>query len=97
MTHVKRNSVGMKIRQIRESRGMSCTELGNKAGMSKQSIYKYERDITKNLPYDVIIRLAMVLEVNPAYLVGWSNKTEIPDDIIREVKSDSEDLVSNIL
>ena len=91
MTHERLYSVGTKVRDIRESKGMSTTELAEKLGVSKQTIYKYERDITRNMPYKVIKKLADSLDVNPAYLVGWSTSIERTPDIIvedEEVRSD---------
>ena len=96
MTHKRLYSVGTKIRDIRESRGMTTTELAEKVGVSKQTIYKYERDITRNMPYKSIKKLADSLNVNPAYLVGWSTSIERTPDIIDGEPVD-EDIKSEIL
>ena len=90
--HKKRHSVGEKIREIRESKGMSPAELADKTGMLRQSIYKYERDITRTLPYSVVKTLADALDVNPSYLVGWSNSMERTPDIIN-----TSEIQSNII
>ena len=84
MVHQRLNSVGTRVRQIREEKGWTTTELAKKMGVPKQTIYKYERDITKNVPYTVVMHLAEVLEVNPAYLVGWPECKDVPDDIVFE-------------
>jgi transcriptional regulator with XRE-family HTH domain len=90
MTHERLYSVGTKIKEIRESKGMTCTELAEKVGVGKQHVYKIERDIIKHQPYSTIKAYADALNVNPAYLVGWSNSIERTPDIITEgVNSDS--------
>lgn len=94
MTHERLYSVGTKVKQIRESKGMTSSEFAKKVGMSKQSIYKYERDIIHNIPYQTIKVLADGLGVNPAYLVGWSSSIERTPDIIDGVQ---EELNSEIL
>ena len=76
------DSVGTKIRAIREEQGLSMDELAQRAGVSKQSIYKHERGITKNVPYSTILRFALALRVNPAYLVGWSESRELPLELV---------------
>jgi transcriptional regulator with XRE-family HTH domain len=69
-------TIGGRVRQVRESLGWSCTELAEKAKTTKQNIYKYELDRTKNIPYSSVKVLAEVLNVNPAWLVGWSSHKE---------------------
>ena len=82
MTHVRMpDSVGSLIRQIRVEQGLSMDALAALAGVTKQSIYKHERGITKNVPYDTILRFALALNVNPAYLVGWSKSKDLPDEL----------------
>lgn len=93
MTHERLYSVGTRIKEIRESKGITTTELADKLGVSKQTIYKYERDITRNMPYKVIKKLADSLDVNPSYLVGWSTSIERTPDIINE----NDEVKSNIL
>lgn len=69
-------SIGRRVKQARERLGITCTELAEKAHTSKQNIYKYELDRTKNIPYSSVKVLAEALEVNPAWLVGWSSHIE---------------------
>ena len=84
-------SVGTKVKEIRESKGWTASELAQKLGWDKQRIWKYEQDFIKNIPYQTIKEMADCLDVNPAYLVGWSNSIERTPDIVgsqTEVKSD---------
>lgn len=94
ITQKRLNSVGTKIKQIRESQGMSCAELARRAGMTKQAIYKHERDLTHNIPYKTIKVLSDALNVNPSYLVGWSTSIERTPDIINEGETE---ITSNII
>lgn len=82
--HVKLNSFGMRMRQEREAKGITISEFARKANMHKQTVYKYERDITKNVPYDVVKRVADMLDVNPCYLVGWTEDKEYPSYLRKE-------------
>lgn len=65
---------GRRIREKRESLRLSQTELANKIGVSKQTLYKYENDIVTNIPSDVIERLSDNLGCSPSYIMGWENK-----------------------
>lgn len=62
---------GNRIKIRREELGIGQTELAKKVGISKQSLYKYEKDIITNIPSDVIERLSRVLHTTPAFLMGW--------------------------
>lgn len=64
-------TVGERIREQREARDMTQTELAKRLGLSdRSSISKIEKsgdDITlKNIE-----RIAEVLNINPSYLMGW--------------------------
>lgn len=65
--------VGARIANLRTKRGISQTELGELLGTTKQTVYKYESGIVTNIPLDRLERIADVLEVSPAYLMGWDS------------------------
>lgn len=63
---------GERIRQMRESADLGLTELADKIGVSKQTLYKYENDIITNIPSDKIEAIAQVCNVSPAIIMGWA-------------------------
>ena len=68
---------GDKIRQIRIKKGFGQAELSRKAGLSPQTLFKYEKNIITNIPLNSIISLAKALEVDASELVNWyDNRTE---------------------
>lgn len=46
-------TVGDRIRKQRELLGFSQTELAEKVNISKQTLYKYEKNIITNIPSDL--------------------------------------------
>lgn len=74
-------TVGERIKKEREKFNISQTELAQKIGVSKQTLYKYETNIITNIPSDTIERTANVLNCSPAYLMGWDDKE--PSKIIQ--------------
>ena len=78
-------TVGQRIRTKREELNIGQTELADKVGISKQTLYKYENDIVTNIPSDKIEALANALEISPSYLMGW-------DDFVDDVKHGQVDL-----
>jgi Zn-dependent peptidase ImmA (M78 family)/DNA-binding XRE family transcriptional regulator len=60
--------IGERLKMARKMNGLSQQELGEKAGVSRMSISKYERDI--NVPRSqVLIKLAQALDVKIEYLL----------------------------
>lgn len=75
---------GQRIRKQRELMHYGLTELAEKVGVSKQTLYKYENDIVTNIPSDKLEEIADVLNVTPAYLMGW----DIRDFVDEYIKSE---------
>lgn len=64
-------TVGEKIRTLRKRAGLSQTELAKRTNLSKQTIWKYEFGIVKNIPLQNIEAIAKALNDRPDCLVGW--------------------------
>lgn len=69
---------GNRLKKLRERLGISQTDFAIKIGESKQTLYKYEHNITTNVPSDKIELMAEILGCSPAYLMGWEETKEIP-------------------
>ena len=70
--------VGKRLKELRELRGYSQTDLAIAIGESKQNLYKYENDIITNVPSDKIELMGKILNCSPAYLMGWIDTYNIP-------------------
>lgn len=64
-------TIGDRIRKQRELAGISQTDLAEKVKISKQTLYKYENNIVTNIPSDKVEEIAKILNLSPAYLMGW--------------------------
>lgn len=67
-------TVGERIKSLREKQGMTLEELGNKVGVGKSTVRKWENGIIENMRRDKIAKLASALGVTPIYLMGWDDK-----------------------
>lgn len=70
-------TVGERIKRKREELHISQTDLAQKVGVSKQSLYKYETNIITNIPSNIIEQIATILDISPCYLMGWERNTTI--------------------
>lgn len=71
-------TTGERIRQLRIGKNMTQEMLGEKIGVKKAAIYKYENGLVVNLKRDIIEKLANVLEVSPSYLMGLDDMKDVP-------------------
>ncbi|MFE5321216.1 helix-turn-helix domain-containing protein [Paenibacillus sp. NPDC056579] len=55
--------IGKRVQQLRKQKGMSLTELAERAGVAKSYISSLERDIQKNPSIQFIEKIAAVLKV----------------------------------
>lgn len=65
--------LGERIKLARKAAGLTQEELADRCGTIKQTIYKYERGIVTNIPFERLTDIARALRVNSAYLMGWTD------------------------
>lgn len=70
--------MGQKIKQMREEKGLTLEELGNRVGVGKSTVRKWENGMIANMRRDKIAKLAKALGCTPAYLMGWDDATSTP-------------------
>lgn len=68
-------TIGQRIRNLREKKHISQTDLANKINVTKQNLYKYENGIITNIPSDKIEQIAKIFNVSPAYIMGWGESS----------------------
>lgn len=62
-----------RIKERRIAMGYTQEELGDKLGLQKSAIAKYENGRVENIKRSVISNMATVLECSPSYLMGWTD------------------------
>lgn len=64
------NDFARRLRELREQKGLTQTELADIVGVTWSAISKYERGIVDNLPYGRMSKLAEALGTSVAYLTS---------------------------
>lgn len=89
---------GSIIKRLREEKGFSQVELARKIGVSKQTLYKYEKNIVTNIPSDKIEALAKALGTTPEVLMGWTEPPKMifhmppmPESLEKEILKEALD------
>lgn len=60
-----------RINALRKEKGMTLEELGNRVGVGKSTVRKWETGDIANMKRDKIAKIAEALDTTPAYLLGW--------------------------
>lgn len=67
------------IKMLRIQNNMTQEELGERIGVKKSAIAKYESGRVENLKRSTIEKLANIFDVSPTYLLGMSNEKEVTE------------------
>ena len=65
--------IGENITRYRKLCNMSGEELGRRLGISRQTVYRYECGKIENIPREKVEKIAEILGVSPAQLLGWES------------------------
>lgn len=80
-------NMGEKIKELRVKKGLTLEELGDKVGVSKSTVRKWENGIIANMRRDKISKIADALNISPAYLMGWEDENENPTNDINDFEN----------
>jgi XRE family transcriptional regulator, master regulator for biofilm formation len=70
--------IGKNIYNIRKRRGLTLTELAERAGIAKSYLSNIERNLNQNPSINVIEKIASVLEVDLKELLGSGDDKKEP-------------------
>lgn len=68
--------MGQIIKMLRERNGWTQEQLGEKVGIKKAAINKYESGNVENMKRKMILELSKIFEVSPSYLLGSEDDSE---------------------
>ena len=67
---------GEKIKALRAERGLTLEQVGERVGVGKSTVRKWESGQIANMRCDKIAPLAKALDVSSGYLMGWDETTD---------------------
>lgn len=71
-------SLSNTLKELRKVRGFTLLDIAKKMDVTEATVQRWESGNIKNMKYGNIVKLAEILDVNPAVLMGW--QTEPPKD-----------------
>lgn len=67
------SDIGKHIRQLRDKHELTLEQVGNRVGVGKSTVRKWETGEIANMRRDKIDKLAEALHTSPAFLMGWTD------------------------
>jgi len=76
--------IGKRVQQLRKEKGLSLTELAERAGVAKSYISSLERDIQKNPSIQFLEKIAAVLKVSVDRLIEQEDTVTMERELDQE-------------
>lgn len=77
-------SMADNIKQMRIKKGLTQEELGEKLGLQKSAIAKYENGKVNNIKRSTIAKMADIFDVDPVWLMDLSDNKSSEEQFIME-------------
>lgn len=74
-------TTGERMKQRRKELDLSAEQVAQALNVSRATVYRYENGDIEKVPGELLAPLARILNVSPAYLMGWSDTAEDTDPI----------------
>lgn len=78
--------IGLRIKSVREEKGMTLQEIATKIGVAKSTIQRYEAGTIDNIKLPIISSIANVLDVDPSWIIGKINERKQKNEKEYELK-----------
>lgn len=86
--------IGERIKQLRLEHKMTLEQLGDKVGVGKSTVRKWENGMIENMRRDKIDKLANALNCSPGFLMGWDKDMNQQAQLIVKIRNDPELLIA---
>lgn len=70
-------NVGERMKTIRKQKGISADSLAAKIGVSRSTVFRYEKGDIEKVPIEVVAKVANALDIKPEVLMGLKADTVI--------------------
>lgn len=71
-------TVGERMKYRRKELKVSAEQVAQQLQVSPATIYRYEKGDIEKVPSHILLKIADVLQISPAWLMGWSASDDSP-------------------
>lgn len=68
--------IGERMKLRRKQLKISADTVAKKLGVSRSTIFRYEKGDIEKLPTNILDDIAIILQTTPAYLMGWDEEKQ---------------------
>ena len=79
-------SIGKRIKERRETLGLTLEAVGCELGVHRSTILRYESGDTQRISLPTIEKLAAILKTTPSYLMGWETAENAAAELDPEIR-----------
>ncbi len=73
-------TTGERMKARRKELGLSAEYVAENLGVSPATIYRYEKGDIEKMPGNILDPISRILHTTPAYLMGWEESAEKPEE-----------------
>lgn len=95
LQEVFRIKVGERIKTRRKELKISADDIANKLGVSRSTIFRYEKGDIEKMPTETLNEIARILHTTPQSLMGWYDSSEDIATIYNRLNTDRQTKVYN--
>ena len=70
-------TVGERMKKRRIELGIRAEDIATAAGISRSTLFRYERGGSEKLPIQSLVPIASALRTTVGYLMGWESETAL--------------------
>lgn len=67
-----------RMKERRKQLNLTLADMANQLGITDATLNRYESGSIKTIKYDMIVKIAEILQCSPQYLMGWTDNVTEP-------------------
>lgn len=89
-------SMAERIKELRLAAGLTQEELGEKLGLQKSAIAKYENGRVENIKRSTIQAMADLFGVRPSYILGFDDEEDEPNTVTYYIDPEAAEIAQEV-
>lgn len=89
-------SMAERIKELRLAAGLTQEELGDKLGLQKSAIAKYENGRVENIKRSTIQAMADLFGVRPSYILGFDDEEDEPNTVTYYIDPEAAEIAQEV-
>lgn len=89
-------SMAERIKELRLAAGLTQEELGDKLGLQKSAIAKYENGRVENIKRSIIQAMADLFGVRPSYILGFDDEEDEPNTVTYYIDPEAAEIAQEV-